>query len=879
MSDNTKKQSQNLQLDAVKQDAIRTEEALQELNSNIKKVKTAYEEYQNYTQKQVDAIVMAVAIAANKNRLVLAKMAVEETKMGEFESKVIKNHFASEFVHNKYKNTLTCGIIENNRLKGIEKVAAPMGIIAAITPVTNPTSTVIFKTLLALKTRNAIFFAPHPKAKKCSNETARILLEAAVAAGAPQNVIGWATESSLELTQALMKHEDVALILATGGPGLVKSAYSSGKPAIGVGAGNTPAIIDETADIPMAINSILLSKTFDNGTICASEQSIVAVESIYESVKQELKLRGAHLLSKEERDKLAHIMIVNGRLNPYIVGQPAQKIAKMAGISVPTTTRALVAEAQDVGPSEPFSYEKLSPILALYCEKDFFTAINKAEQLLEFGGLGHTSVLYTDEKNQDRIEHFGNVIKTIRLLVNVPASHGAIGDIYNFYLEPSLTLGCGTYGGNAISGNIGVENLLNIKTIAERRENMLLFKVPPAIYFKYGSLPVALQNLTGKKRAFIVTDRSIVELGHTDTIIETLKSIDMQTEIFSDIQPDPDFTTVKNGLERMQSFKPDVIISIGGGSPIDAAKIMWLLYDYPEINFEDLSMRFMDITKRIYSIAEAKNRTFFVAVPTTSGTGSEVTPFAVIADKGVKYPIADYALTPNMAILDPALVLNMPPNLTAASGFDAIIHSLEAIVAVTATDYTNALALESLRLLFKYLPTAYREGKNNYEARERVHYAATMAGMAFANAYLGICHSMAHKLGAAFNIPHGVANSLCIAQVINFNSSSNPTKLTAFPQYRIPLACARYAKVANLLQLGGKTDEEKVQLLIKKLKELKKQLNLPASIEELGITKKDFMEKVDALAELAFDDQCTGTNPRFPLVREIRELYIEAYDG
>lgn len=849
------------------------------LDDLVQKAKAAHEIYKDFTQEQVDKIVLAAAIAANMQRLYLAKIAVDETGMGIFEDKVIKVHFAAEFVCNKYKNEKTCGIIEHNHYWGIYKVADSMGVIAAVTPCTNPTSTVIYKSLLALKTRNAIVFAPHPNSKRSSFEAARIVSEAAVAAGAPEGIIGCVAEPTLETTQKLMQHPDIALIFATGGPGLVKAAYSSGKPAIGVGAGNTPSIIDETADIPMAINSILLSKTFDNGTVCASEQTIIAVKSVYEDVKKELVLRGAYLVAGDERDKLGKTLIVDGKLNSKVVGQPAVKIAKMAGFDVPQSTKVLVAEAKDVGLNEPFSYEKLSPILGLYCADDFNAAVKKAEELVEFGGLGHTATLYTSEANRERIEHFSDRLKTVRLLVNMPAAHGAIGDVYNFYLEPALTLGCGTYGGNVISGNIGTKHLLNIKTIAERRENMLWFRIPPQIYFKFGCLPVALRGLKGYQRAFIVTDRSMVDLGYLEPVIDTLKEIGVKFEIFSDITPDPDYEEVKVGIERVRSFKPDVIIALGGGSPLDAAKIMWLMYDFPEVKFEELAMRFMDIRKRIYTIEEMRKRTFFVAIPTTSGTGSEVTPFAVITDKGVKYPIADYSITPNMAILEPALVMNMPKSLTAIGGFDAITHAIESFVSILATDYSNAMAREALRLLFKYLPVAYKEGDKNPEARERVHYAATMAGMAFANAYLGVCHSMAHKLGATFNIPHGVANALVISQVIRYNSTISPTKFAAFPQYRIPLAVARYAKIADLLHLGGSTEEEKVDLLIQKVEDIKKELNLPLSIKAASVDESDFMSKVDKLSELAFDDQCTGANPRYPLVSEIRELYIKAYHG
>ena len=852
--------------------------AVQQVDQVLKTTLAAFEKYKEFTQEQVDAIVLAAATEVSKSRLYLAQIAINETKRGVFEDKVIKVHFAAEYIYNLIRNKKTCGIIEQSALWGIIKVAEPMGVIAAITPVTNPTSTVVFKALLALKTRNGIVFAPHPGAKRCSIEAAKLILQAAVKAGAPEGIIGWIEEPSLDATQYLMQHRDTAIILATGGPGLVKAAYSSGKPAIGVGSGNAPALIDETADLQMAVTSILLSKTFDNGMICASEQSLIAVDSIYEALKQEFVARGAHILVGEEREKVAKFMIIDGHLNPQVVGQTAAKIAEMAGVKVPDITKVLIGEASEVGPQEAFSYEKLSPILGLYRVKDFAEGTAKAEKLVEFGGLGHTAVLYTDEANQDRIEYFGHVLKALRVLVNMPASHGGIGDLYNFYLEPSLTLGCGSYGGNIIGENIEVKHLLNIKIIAERRENMLWFVVPPQIYFKYGCITTALKNIAGHKKAFIVTDHSLVELGYLNDITATLESMGIQYDVFSDIKPDPDFSTVKIGLGRAISFKPDVVIAIGGGSPIDAAKIIRLMYDYPQVNFEEIAMRFLDIKKRICTIPDNPNKTMFVAIPTTSGTGSEVTPFAVITDKGVKYPIADYALTPNMAILEPNLVLNMPKSLTAIGGFDAITHALESVVSVTATDYTTALSLEAARILFKYLPRAYTEGAKNLRAREKVHYAATMAGMAFANAYLGVNHSLAHKLGAAFNIPHGTANALMICEVIRYNATESPTKFTAFPQYKVPKAVVRYARMADVLGLAkGGSHEEKVAALIQELEKIKRILNLPASIQEAGVNEQAFLAKVDEMALLAFDDQCTGSNPRYPLVSELRELYLKAY--
>jgi acetaldehyde dehydrogenase/alcohol dehydrogenase len=847
----------------------------------VKRVKIAQEKYAKFTQEQVDEIVFQAALAANHARVPLAKEAVEETGMGIVEDKVIKNHFASEFIYNKYRNAKTCGIIEHDEVWGLYKIADSMGIVAGITPTTNPTSTTIFKALLALKTRNGIIFSPHPRAKKCSAKAAKIVLDAAVKAGAPPDIIGWIEEPSIELTQQLMGHPDIAIILATGGPGLVKAAYSSGKPAIGVGPGNTPAIIDETADITMAISSIILSKTFDNGTICASEQSIVVVDTVYDKVKQELTRQGAYILKPDERKKLAKTIIIDGRLNPKIVGQPAHTIAKLADLKVPEKTKMLVAEVEKVGTEEPFSYEKLSPVIALYKTESFEKAVARAEELLEYTGLGHTATLYTDEANQDRIEYFGEQVKTARILINIPGSQGAIGDVYNFRLEPSLTLGCGTYGGNSVSGNIGVKDLLNIKTIAERRENMLWFRIPPKVYFKYGCLPEVLSTFKMYKRAFIICDRTLFELGHIDKITEVLKEMGVSCEIFNEVLPDPTLSLVKKGLARAKDFKPDIILSYGGGSPIDAGKIIWLLYDYPEIQFEDLAMRFMDINKRIYSIAEKKEKTLFVAIPTTSGTGSEVTPFAVITDDAqgnTKYPIADYAITPNIAIVDPSVTMQMPKGLTAASGYDAITHAIEALVSVVASDFSNAMAKESLELLFEYLPAAYKEGAKNPLAREKVHYAATMAGMAFANAYLGVGHSMAHKLGAAFHITHGVANAILLPHIIRYNATDVPRKLVAFPQYKTPEAIKRYANIADVLEIKGKTDMDKVEAFIKALEKLREELDIPATIKAAGIDKKIFLAQVDKLAELAFDDQCTGTNPRYPLIEEIREIYLAAYE-
>ncbi|MFW5688979.1 MAG: bifunctional acetaldehyde-CoA/alcohol dehydrogenase, partial [Spirochaetota bacterium] len=795
--------------------------------------------------------------------------------------KVIKNHFAAEYIFNKYKDATTCGVIERDEAGGIRKIAEPIGVIAGVIPTTNPTSTAIFKTLLALKTRNGIILSPHPRAKACTVEAARIIRDAAVEAGAPEDIIGWIPEPSVDLTNALMRHDSVNLILATGGPGMVKAAYSSGKPALGVGAGNTPAIIDETADVRMAVSSVLMSKSFDNGMICASEQSLVVVDELYATVKDELTLRGAHLCTKKETDLLRKLVVADGKLNAKIVGQPAARIAEMAGFTVPAETRALVAPVEKVGTSEPLSYEKLSPVLALYGAADFNAAVATAVELVAFGGIGHTSVLYTNPTNTDRIDTFGRAMKTGRVLVNMPTSQGAIGDIYNFRLEPSLTLGCGSWGGNSVSENVGVKHLLNVKTVAERRENMLWFRLPPRVYLKAGSLEVALQELAGKKRAFIVTDATLMELGYTERVTNVTDRLGIETEIFYRVEPDPTLATINEGVELMNSFQPDVVIALGGGSPIDAAKIMWLLYERPEITFEGLAMRFMDIRKRIYALPELGKKATMVAIPTTSGTGSEVTPFAVVTDErtGVKYPLADYELTPDMAIVDANLVASMPAGLTAFSGIDALTHALEAMVSVLSTDYTNGMALEAIRILFKYLPQAYRDGARNARAREKVHNAATMAGMAFANAFLGICHSMAHKLGSAFGLPHGLANALMVSHVIRFNAADAPTKQTAFPQYTHPDAKARYARIADYLALGGETQDEKVELLIEKIEELKAGLGIAASIKEAGVDEMAFLTKVDDLARNAFDDQCTGANPRYPLVKELKDLYLTAFYG
>ncbi|TRU49159.1 MAG: bifunctional acetaldehyde-CoA/alcohol dehydrogenase [Microcystis aeruginosa Ma_QC_Ch_20071001_S25] len=854
----------------------------QELEELIQQVKKAQQQFANYSQEQVDLIFKKAALAANNARIPLAKMAVQETGMGVIEDKVIKNHFASEIIYNKYKHSKTCGIIEEDKSFGLQKIAEPVGILAGIVPTTNPTSTAIFKALIALKTRNGIIFSPHPRAKDCTIAAAKIVLEAAVKAGAPAGIIGWIDQPSVELSQALMQHPCINLILATGGPGMVKAAYSSGRPSLGVGAGNTPALIDETAHIKMAVSSIILSKTFDNGMICASEQSVIVVDSIYEEVRQEFIDRGAYLLSPEEREKVAEILLKDGHINPDIVGQSVEKLAAIAGIYVPEDTRLLIGEVENIGLEEPFSYEKLSPILAMYRAKDFEDGVKKAEKLVLFAGRGHTAVLYTSPSNREHIKRFEDNVETARVLINTPSSQGAIGDIYNFRLDPSLTLGCGTWGGNSISENVEPSHLLNIKTVAERRENMLWFRVPPKVYFKYGSLPIAIRELAGKKRAFIVTDKPLFDLGVTAALEEVLEEIGITVNIFYDVEPDPSLETVERGLNVINTFNPDVIIAIGGGSPMDAAKIIWLLYEHPEIEFESLAMRFMDIRKRVYELPPLGQKALMVCIPTTSGTGSEVTPFAVVTDRrnNIKYPLADYALTPSMAIVDPELVLNMPKKLTAYGGIDALTHALEAYVSVLASEYTNALAQDAIRLLFKYLPSSYHNGAKDPKAREKVHYAATMAGMAFANGFLGICHSMAHQLGAIFHIPHGLANALMISHVILYNATDAPFKQATFSQYKYPNVKWRYARIAHSLGLGGESETESVERLVLAIECLKREIGIPASIKEvIPETEAEFMAKLDHLAEQAFDDQCTGANPRYPLIEDLKTLLIQAYHG
>lgn len=855
--------------------------SVDDLEILISKVKKAQKVFATFSQEKVDKIFREAALAANRARIPLAKMAVEETGMGIVEDKVIKNHFASEYIYNKHKNAKTCGIISEDRVNGIKIVAEPLGIIAGVVPTTNPTSTAIFKSLISLKTRNAIIFSPHPRAKNATIAAAKIVLDAAVKAGAPENIIGWIDVPSVELSNCLMKHPSIDVILATGGPGMVKAAYSSGKPALGVGAGNTPAIIDETADIKMAVSSILLSKSFDNGVICASEQSVIVVKESYEAVKNELAYRGAYILSPKEKEKVAKTIMPDDALNAAIVGQSAVKIAEMAGVKVPAITKVLVGEVTEISLDEEFAHEKLSPVLALYSAKSFEEATDKAYSLVELGGLGHTSVLYTDERKQERINAFAKKMPTGRILINSPASHGAIGDLYNFRLEPSLTLGCGSWGGNSVSENVGVEHLLNYKTVAERRENMLWFRMPPKVYFKRGATDLALRELKGKKRAFIVTDRYLFNSGTVYNVTKVLEDIGIDYQIFFDVKPDPTISTINDALAMVKTYEPDVIIALGGGSPIDAAKIIWLMYEQPNTNFEDIAMRFMDIRKRICDLPELGVKAQLVAIPTTSGTGSEVTPFAVITDDEthIKYPIADYALTPNMAIVDPNFVDTMPAGLCAASGIDALSHAVEAYVSALATNFTNSNSLEAIKLIFRYLPRSFKEGKNDPIAREKMHYASTIAGMAFANAFLGICHSMAHKFGSAFNIPHGVANALLLNQIIKYNATDCPTKQCAFPQYKFPNAKAKYGQIADELNLGGNNDDEKVDLLIKAITQLKKDVNIPLSIKDMGISQKDFMSKLDYLVEQAFDDQCTGANPAYPLMSELKQIYINAYKG
>ena len=856
---------------------------VEKLEETIARVREAQRKFADYTQEHVDAIFFAAAMAANKQRIPLAKMAVEETGMGVVEDKVIKNHYASEYIYNAYRHTKTCGVIEEDKAFGIKKIAEPVGVVGAVIPTTNPTSTAIFKTLIALKTRNGIIISPHPRAKKSTIEAARIVLEAAVKAGAPEGIIGWIDIPSLEMTNTLMKEADI--ILATGGPGMVKAAYSSGKPAVGVGAGNTPAIIDESADILLAVNSIIHSKTFDNGMICASEQSVIVLDKVYDKVKKEFKARGCYFLNPEETEKVRKTIIINGALNAKIVGQKAAKIAALAGVTVPEDTKIIIGEVTSVDISEEFAHEKLSPVLAMYRAKDFEDALDKAEHLIADGGYGHTSSLYIDVMTgKDKIEEYTHRMKTCRVLLNSPSSQGGIGDIYNFKLTPSLTLGCGSWGGNSVSENVGVKHLVNIKTVAERRENMLWFRAPEKVYIKKGCLPVALdelKNVMGKKKAFIVTDSFLYHNGYTKTITDKLDEMGIAHTTFFNVAPDPTLACAKEGTAAMRAFEPDCIIAVGGGSAMDAGKIMWVLYEHPEVDFMDLAMRFMDIRKRVYTFPKMGEKAYFIAVPTSAGTGSEVTPFAVITDEktGVKYPLADYELMPDMAIVDADMMMNAPKGLTSASGIDAVTHDLEAIASMMATDYTDGLAIRSLQMIFKYLPRAYDNGPNDPEAREKMANAATMAGMAFANAFLGVCHSMAHKLGAFHHLPHGVANALMIDEVIRFNAAEVPAKMGTFPQYDHPHTRARYAEVAEALGIKGKNDAEKVENLIKALDELKEKVGIKKTIREYGIDEQNFLARLDEMVEQAFDDQCTGANPRYPLMSEIKQMYLNAYYG
>jgi acetaldehyde dehydrogenase/alcohol dehydrogenase len=858
-------------------------DSVEALESAFVNVKAAQKEFATFSQEKVDKIFLAAASAADKARIPLAKIAVEETGMGVVEDKVIKNHYAAEYIYNAYKDTKTCGVIEEDKAYGIKKIAEPIGVIAAVIPTTNPTSTAIFKCLLAIKTRNAIIISPHPRAKNSTIAAAKLILEAAVAAGAPEGIIDWIDVPSLEMTNFVMKEADI--ILATGGPGMVRAAYSSGKPALGVGAGNTPAIIDDTADILLAVNSIIHSKTFDNGMICASEQSVIVLDKIYDEVKKEFANRGCYFLDSKEIEKVRKTIIINGALNAKIVGQKAAMIAELSGISVPDGTKILIGEVESVELSDEFAHEKLSPVLAMYRASDFQDALKKAEHLVADGGYGHTSSIYLNEITEtEKLAEFSARMLTCRILVNTPSSHGGIGDLYNFKLAPSLTLGCGSWGGNSVSENVGIKHLLNIKTVAERRENMLWFRAPEKIYIKKGCLPVALdelKNVLGKKRAFIVTDTFLYENGYTKPITDKLDEMGIAHTTFFDVQPDPTLKNAKDGAAQMSVFKPDTIIALGGGSAMDAAKIMWVLYEHPEADFMDMAMRFIDIRKRIYTFPKMGEKAYFIAIPTSAGTGSEVTPFAVITDEqtSVKYPLADYELLPNMAIVDTDFHMSAPKGLTAASGIDAVTHALEAYAAMLATDYTDGLALKSLKIVFEFLPRAYENGATDVLAREKMANAATMAGMAFANAFLGVCHSMAHKLGAFHHLPHGVANALMIEEVLRFNAANVPQKMGTFSQYDHPHTLARYAEVTDYLGLGGNSDEEKLENLITAINELKEKVGIKKSIKDYGIDEQDFLNRLDDMVMQAFDDQCTGANPRYPLMSEIKQMYLNAYYG
>ena len=856
---------------------------IQSLEELISSVKEAQRIFSTYSQEQVDKIFTAAALAANKARIPLAKMAVKETGMGIVEDKVIKNHYAAEYIYNAYRDTKTCGVIEEDKAYGIKKIAEPIGVVAAVIPTTNPTSTAIFKTLISLKTRNGIIISPHPRAKESTIAAAKVVLEAAVAAGAPEGIIGWVDVPSLELTNTLMKEADI--ILATGGPGMVKAAYSSGKPALGVGAGNTPAIIDSTADVILAVNSIIHSKTFDNGMICASEQSVIVDSSVYKQVKEEFTKRGCHFLNKTELDKVRKTIIINGSLNAKIVGQSAYNIGKLSGIEVPENTKILIGEVTSVDLSEEFAHEKLSPVLAMYKAKDFDDAISKAERLIADGGFGHTSSIYINAATEDdKLSRFEEAMKPCRILINTPSSQGGIGDLYNFKLAPSLTLGCGSWGGNSVSENVGVKHLINIKTVAERRENMLWFRAPEKVYFKKGCLPVALnevKTVLGKKKAFIVTDQFLYKNGYTKCVTDKLDELGITHTTFFNVAPDPTLECAIEGTKAINSFEPDCIIAIGGGSAMDAAKIMWVMYEHPEVDFMDMAMRFMDIRKRIYTFPKMGEKAYFIAIPTSSGTGSEVTPFAVITDEktGIKYPLADYELLPKMAIIDADMCMNQPKGLTAASGIDALTHALEAYASIMATDYTDGLALKAMKNIFEYLPAAYENGPHDAKAREQMATASTMAGMAFANAFLGVCHSMAHKLGAYHHIPHGIANALLITDVMRFNAAEVPAKMGTFSQYAYPHCKERYVECADFLGIQGKNTDEKFENFLKAIEELKDKVGIKKTIKDYGVDEKDFLATLDEMVENAFDDQCTGANPRYPLMSEIKAMYLKAYYG
>ena len=853
------------------------------LEKKIDEVRKAQQIFSTYTQEQVDKIFTAAAIAANQARIPLAKMAVEETGMGIVEDKVIKNHYASEYIYNAYRDTKTCGVIEEDSAYGTKKIAEPIGVVAAVIPTTNPTSTAIFKSLICLKTRNAIIISPHPRAKKSTIAAAKVVLDAAVKAGAPKGIIGWIDIPSLELTDTLMKEADI--ILATGGPGMVKAAYSSGKPALGVGAGNTPAIIDETADVVLAVNSIIHSKTFDNGMICASEQSVIVDKKVYKAVKDEFIARGCHFLTKTELDKVRKTILINGSLNAKIVGQSAYTIAKLAGVDVSRETKILIGEVSSVDLSEEFAHEKLSPVLAMYKSDNFNDAIDKASHLIADGGYGHTSSIYINsETEKEKLDIFEETMKTCRILINTPSSQGGIGDLYNFKLTPSLTLGCGSWGGNSVSENVGVKHLLNIKTVAERRENMLWFRAPEKVYFKKGCLPVALNELKtvlGKKKAFIVTDQFLYKNGYTKCITDKLDELGIVYTVFYDVAPDPTLACAKEGAKAMKLFEPDCIIAVGGGSAMDAGKIMWVMYEHPEVDFMDMAMRFMDIRKRIYTFPKMGEKAYFIAIPTSSGTGSEVTPFAVITDEesGIKYPLADYELLPKMAIVDADMMMNQPKGLTSASGIDALTHALEAYASIMATDYTDGLALKAMKNIFEYLPAAYENGPHDAKAREQMATASTMAGMAFANAFLGVCHSMAHKLGAYHHLPHGIANALLITDVMRFNAAEVPAKMGTFSQYQYPHCKERYVECADFLHIKGKNDDEKFENLIAAIEKLKEKFGIKKTIKDYGVDEKEFLRTLDEMTEMAFDDQCTGANPRYPLMKEIKAMYLKAYYG